>query len=305
MAKRKIKYNGKDNNAKIFGAISNRLIKLAPEYEMSVSDTILAYIEDLENGDREGYEKKIEKVSVHGLNQEGTTRLINYLKKICKAEKKKEERDQRTEKHQEARQTIETAKKMEKEKKDEEARKTEASRREVRVENVWAKVCEGAEKYLKINDDPFLDKSDLQPKIWIEIKERIDEVLRKIVNQDRIPNYIREEITKRVDDEICYQEIKYFTYDFSFLAGLPEAGRLSPYGRKFIKFDSDLYKKVCDKYIELRNTIPVKQEEQVIKNMLRREKTDNVTKRMLASRLEVIERKRYESEHGNIGYMAR
>ena len=180
-------------------------------------------------------------------------------------------------------------------------RMEEEERIQNRIEKIWEDLCKKADYDFKSVDDEFLDRSDLIPRIWIYFKGRIDSLLTEITGQKTVSKRIREEIASRIDDEIYYQEVKYFTEDFKFLAGLPEAGRQSPYGRKFIKFDSDLYKKVVNRYIDLRNTIPLSREELVIRNMLEKPKMDNVTRRILKGRLQVIDRCKYIEENGNIG----
>ena len=82
---REVRYNRKDNIAKNFGIIVSRLMQIASEYDMSTSEVIKAFIQDIENQDKEDYEIQIKKMAVKGMEKlpKGMkASFIRYLNKV-------------------------------------------------------------------------------------------------------------------------------------------------------------------------------------------------------------------------------
>lgn len=160
---------------------------------------------------------------------------------------------------------------------------------------IWEEICKIVDKDIEnlvSIEDKYADISNIIPRVWIAIrKERFPE--------DKISEYSDNQlkVKKMLDDEIYYQEVKYFTHDFKFLGGLPEEGLGEFPGRKFI--DKESYNRYCN----LREALTYSHEEIQIKRLLEGNEIDDVTSRILAERLKVIERNKFIAENGNLSFV--
>ena len=232
-------YSDKNNAAKNFAKIVKELRKIAQENGMDESETIHYFIKDIMNEHKEEYEKELPDIVITGLTDSGKKSLINYLKKLSKEAQRKENR---TKKEPER---LERKALREKEKAD--------KREEQKLQDKWKEICMLVEKKSQNQDCP-LSKS------WVDIKNK-----RFPKESNKELDETEKKIKEMIENEAYYQEVKYFTYDFRFLAedSLKVKARLGIPNRKF--YDIDNYMKYNELKIKIRNE---RLEERFIKHLL-------------------------------------
>ena len=270
-----IKFNPSDNPALIFAGVVKRVKLIAKENNVADSVAIEAFIQDLQNLNKEEYQKKIEGITIKEMPDYIKKALIDYLQKVLR-EQKKIEKKQAKKPEQESRRNEREAEKKARRKKEaeESAAKAEKERIEKRQRKIQTAL---AEIYAIVEDE---SKKKKIPKRDILIKIRNDRFAsKKTLSKEE------EMIKKELDDEIFYEEVKYYTRDFEFLVDnkLVADAILGYTGRKFKDFQS------FERFNTLKSRIlNGANEEKEIKKILT-QNVDKVTKRILEQRMKIIE----------------
>ena len=264
MAK-KFVYEKNGNPAKNFMMIIGEIRRMSRESGTPESEIMGSLAKDLENVNVEGYKKELPDVSVSGLGTRGTKELIAFLNKMEKDAKRREDR---IKKEQDPEVLAQKAVREE-----EKAKRKE----EQKVSSIWDDICSLVERQSKREGRPV-------SKCWANLKHK-----RFPKESDRELSDVELRIKKMVEDETYFQEVKYFTHDFNFLA-LDSLTVHALFGNTYRKFsDIDSY----DKYCSLKDRINLKNDEKNgIQRLLEDSKLDDVTKRILNNRLKVMETQR-------------
>ena len=260
MAKKLI-YNKKDNPARNFMIIISEIRRMSRENNIAESKMMGDLAKDLENIGVEGYEKRLPDVSISGLEKKEIKTLIDFLNKM---KKDAEKREGRMRKENDPK-TLEQKSIREKEK----AKRKE----EQKVCTLWNEICELVEKKSKKEGKPI-------SKCWVKVKNG-----RFPKDSKRELNSVELRIKKMIEDETYYQEVKYFTLGFKFLA-IDSLTANALYGNSNRKFsDIESYNRYC----ELREKINISDDEKnELQRILMNEKTDDVTRKILEERVAIM-----------------
>lgn len=296
-------------------------------------DLIREFIEDLENRDNPEYETKVKEVEIRGSLPDGfledaKEHFNRLIKKLEQEEKNKERKNKASEKKKEVETIWEEI--MEFSKSNEELTLEEilsqiksktifpemsnVERRAIikkmgafikeenkkerikqsKIEQTWNNICGIVERESKGDDLISL-------KCWEEIRDKILAGKSYI----KVDSSIRENIEKLLGDKIkeqedlvYYNQVKYFTRDFSFLrewSGLANAtnGRT---GRKFSHMES------YNRFNRLTNMLSKEFNElDSISKLLERGKIEETDKKILEQRLVVIEEERKRKQASSFG----
>lgn len=149
---------------------------------------------------------------------------------------------------------------------------------------IWEEISEKVRNESENGEKP-------QVQYWIAIREMLfGEEEGKIRKDLKISKGIKNKVKKMLDDEIYYQDVKYYTEDFKFLRDFPEVALGSSPRRGFSDIKSSL------KYDDLRVKLQASFDEyQKIKTLLNFEK-DDVTIRILEERKKEMEKQRERRE---------
>lgn len=261
MAKQMV-YDRNGNPAKNFMVIIGEIRRMAKQSNIPESKIMGDLAKDLENENVEGYKKELPDVSVTGLGAIGTKQLIAFLNKMKKDAEKREERIKRENDPE----TL--AQKAIRE--EEKAKRKE----EQKISNLWDQICRTVEKKSKKEGRPV-------SKCWVNVKNgRFPKDNKRELNDTEL------RIKKMVEDETYYQEVKYFTHNFKFLA-LDSLAVHALFGNSYRKFsDMDSYERFCS----LRNKVNLKDDENLgIQRLLMDDKLDDINRKILEQRMEIIE----------------
>ncbi len=284
MAKKKIIREG-DNVAKWFAIISGSFESVAQKTGLSTLDIIIRLRSDLINENTEGYERQLDDIKIKGLTESGKKELVKYLDRIIKKESPKKGREssidpevEKRKKESAKRRADEKAKKAEEERARRQAE--EDKKRQEKIENEWKRIYTEVLNSIEenISYEEFADNTPIIRSIWRLARERFLET-------KKASTVYGQEILHRLDDEIYFQDVKYFTRDFSFLAEdsfiAMSYGGLR--GRKF----SDTA--TVDRFERLRKVISTERTESAgIRKALANPETDAATIRILKARQEAI-----------------
>lgn len=261
MAKQMI-YNKNDNPAKNFMVIISEIRRMSRETNTPESKIMGDLAKDLENENVEGYKKELPDVTVTGLGTRGTKQLIAFLNKMKKDAEKREERI----KKENDPETL--AQKAIRE--EEKAKRKE----EQKISTLWDQICHAVEKKSKKENRPV-------SKCWVGIKNsRFPKDSKRELSDTEL------RIKKMVEDETYYQEVKYFTHDFKFLA-LDSLAVHALFGNSYRKFsDMDSYERFCS----LREKVNLREDENLgIQRLLMDDIIDETSRKILEERAKIIE----------------
>lgn len=293
---RKVIVNEFDNPAKKFEIVLKNLREIAIERDIFVTETIKMLITDLQNLNIEGYEKKLEEISIENDTSSKIKKdLINYLnkslKKYSKIEKNNMER-----KKQEARKQ-----KLEEIWKSIEEIITDESNKEV-INDLILEIKEGSKySYLDKTQKNYvlkkLEKLDLKAdkkknnkdqlieKKWKAIVKTVndeseksgrhkleiwDMITESIVSKGKIGDLnisetIRNEVLRRLEEQTknegkeYFENIKKYTHDFEFLEGF-RGTSFASYGHR--KISNPEYSRMFENLVsELRKNHSVENRE--------------------------------------------
>ena len=236
------------------------LREIANKSGTSEIEVLSDFIQDLRNWGKEGYEYKVEKFIEEfddSVRRDVILKLSRELKVRQKAEKirrkKVERKPQKEAKEQ-----------MEKERKAKETADRIEAEKKAKFNQAWEEICQIVREQ---SEGSFLPEYEF----WIAAKE-----LKFPEDTNKQFSSIQLKVKQKVEDEIYYQMVKYFTFDFEFLSQFPEAARATSTGRR-------IYDR---RYFELRDKMQKYESEgYAIQMMLNNPNTDEVTKRILQSRL--------------------
>lgn len=331
-----IKYNPALNPARRFAGLKNEFEQRAKEIEITPIEFLTYLIKDLKHYNEDGYEKIIKNVEIKGLTKSGVSDLINYLKRLIDSYNKETENRQRVKKKTEENQEVEdvwesvtefieankdltleevlsqikeksifqklnnaqrkniikkTKKLIDNETKKQTLRKT-------KIEKAWKDIC-------SIVDRESKETEITKPQYWVAIRD-------KIIGQEenisiKLDESIKADILRLIDDKIYnekellyYNQVKYFTKDFSFLATEPEvqAAIKGRSGRKFT--DRESFERFCELKTLLQQGIS---EDTQIAMILKKGNIDETSKRILNERMSVIEKQKgKQSDYFGIYY---
>ena len=150
----------------------------------------------------------------------------------------------------------------------------ESVRIENRANNIWNQICETVQKESETGNKT-------EPECWIAVREQF--FGESQINEGKA---VEKRVRELLDNEIYYQEVKYFTRDFSFLRDYPETVLASIPRRKF-KDRTSYYK-----YIDLREKLQTTSDEYKKINELLKRDIDDTDRRILTERMNVIEKNR-------------
>ena len=277
-----INFDPKMNHAVIFAGVVKKLRSIASENEIADSIAIEAFIQDLQNLNKEGYEKNIKTITVKEMPNYIRKALIEYLQKVLKEQKRAEKKAAKKPEQESRKQEREAVREAKRKKEAEENAKRQAEEREERrkrkVQLVLAEIYSIVEKESKKKG---VRKQDILIKIR---KDKFGS--KKTLSKE-------EEIVKSyLDDEIFYEEVRYYTRDFEFLTDekfIADAS-LGHTGRKFRDFAS------FERYNKLKSDIlnGTNEENGIIR--LSSQDLDNATKRILEQRMIVINKRKARRE---------
>ncbi len=170
----------------------------------------------------------------------------------------------------------------EKEKKKQEEKEKTENRRQSKVNSIWSRICEIVEKESKSGKKTV-------PECWISIRNKYFETDN---NKMEMSKTVEERVKQLLEDEIYYQDVKYFTNNFSFLRDDPEVALGTTPRRKFK--DTTSYFKYFDLRQELQTT---SDEDRKIRQLLESD-IDNANRRVLEERKKVLEREFEKNKQG-------
>lgn len=250
------------------------LREIANKNGTSEVEVLSDFIQDLRNWGKEGYEYKVDKFIAEideSVRRDLILKLSRELKVRQKAEKirkKKEEREPQKE----------AKEKMEKERKAKETADRIEAEKKAKFNQAWEEICQIVREQ---SEGSFLPEYEF----WIAAKKiKFPEDINKQLSGTQL------KVKQKLEDEIYYQMVRHFTFDFEFLRQFPEAARATSTGRR-----------ICDRrYFELRDKMQKYESEyQAIQNMLNNPNTDEVTKRILESRLGQMQKRENYGKNGN------
>ena len=102
----------------------------------------------------------------------------------------------------------------------------------------------------------------------------------------RISKEVKSKVSKMLDEEVYYQDVKYYTHDFTFLRDFPEVALGSSPRRGF--FDT----KCLFKYTDLREQLQNEWNEEIGINKMLENNPDDANIRILMARREAMKRER-------------
>lgn len=313
------------NSAKNFFILESDLKRIAIERQVAPQEVIQEFISDLENRGNPDYEVKVEELNINGIVSQKFimdakkyfSRVIKGLEKTQKNEKQrvkaKSDKEELELVWESVREFIEVNKELtitevlsqikEKsiflelsngqrkivirrtEKLIEEEAKKEALRK-VKIEKTWKEVCEIVER-------ESYGTGFTKPQYWMAIRDKVLQEENVGIKLDKsIQEYILELIDAKICDEkelLYYNQVKYFTEDFSFLAAYPEI-QVAINGRNGRKFTD---RESFDRFYELRASVQQGRDEysQILK-ILKVGNIDETSRKILSGRIKVIEQQK-------------
>lgn len=293
----------------IFWKIAKKLEMIAEESNKPTSEIIDIFISDLQSYDQEGYEKKMN-IDLENLTPHIKRSLITYLNNTKKRYKVKEASEvNRKKKADEESQMQEKWRQIEKsidgnimdpevmEKVTADIEKRDLSEEE--KDFMKAQLDEKSKKFNEtwksieaiVERESTENSGKTKPEYWQSIRELIvnrDKKLGIKMNEEmekQMISMIDERIASEKDN-IYYEQVRCFTYDFTFLRDDPLVVRaISGAGRK--KFtDRESY----DRYCNLRSILQKghSREYSKIERLLSEGKVDNGDRRILEQRMKVM-----------------
>lgn len=311
--KRKIKFDSFQNPARNFSSIVSDLERIAKESDIATSEIISSFILDLQNIYKEGYERKV-KFDLEGVSPTIQSSLIAYLNQMRKKYKQKETSKAKKEANIDKKANLQ--KRMEEkwiefektingnimdpevmEKVMDDIENSDLSRKE--KDFMKAQLDEKSKKFNEtwksieaiVERESTENSGKTKPEYWQSIRELIvnrDKKLGIKMNEEmekQMISMIDERIASEKDN-IYYEQVRCFTYDFTFLRDDPLVVRaISGAGRK--KFtDRESY----DRYCNLRSILQKghSREYSKIERLLSEGKVDNGDRRILEQRMKVM-----------------
>lgn len=297
------------NDYLIFGRIAKRLEMIAEKSNKPTSEIIDIFITDLQSYNQEGYENKMN-IDLENLTPYIRNKLITYLNKIKKTYKAKEvSKANSKKKYDSEKQMQEKWRQFEKtvdgnitdpeviknimddiensdlSRKEKDFMKAQLDEKSKKFNETWKSIEAIVERESTENS------GKTKPEYWQSIRELIvnrDKKLGIKMNEEmekQMISMIDERIASEKDN-IYYEQVRCFTYDFTFLRDDPLVVRaISGAGRK--KFtDRESY----DRYCNLRSILQKghSREYSKIERLLSEGKVDNGDRRILEQRMKVM-----------------
>ena len=308
----KVKFRIGENPAKNFGRIITNLIDVADKNVMPVPEVIDAFIEDLENYNREDYDKNLENIELKGLTPDLLASFIDYLKKTKKVYEQKVRQDKKSK----GKETINIIlDKIEKE-------------IDEAILNGKSEIDEIERKELDIKQDNSLSSKEkksilkklAERKMNVEVREtareqakQAMEKIQKVVdrefaegniesramylksiqdeveNTDKVEGEAKKYLLEMIKDEIYYEQVREFTAGFEFLRKFPEAiNAINGYGFTGKKFtDREAYDRFCDLRTKLQDGVS---EYSQVNRILEDGGINDTDKRILEARKSVMDK---------------
>ncbi len=166
-------------------------------------------------------------------------------------------------------------------KKKKEQQKAGYNGNEEKIKRIWQEICNRVNQTVGTTNN-YAER-------WILVREFIlkSQEGKKLTVADQ-------KINQMLNDEIYYQSMRYFTFEFDFLMEYPEIAK-GGVGRKIIDKES------ARKYIDLRIKVQQgKNEKERIQELLKDPETDETDKRILKERLAVIVKKELDYQYGTV-----
>lgn len=316
------------NPARNFFILETDLKRIAVERNVPPKEVIQEFISDLENRDNPDYENKVNEININGIvSQNFISEAKKHFNRVIEGLEKAQRKDAKKEKNNAEKQEIENIWKSVKEfiesnkdlalagvlvqikeknifpelingqrntiiKRIEELIEAEAKKEELRkskIEKTWKDICEIVEKGSN-------EAGVTKPQYWSAIRDKIvgqeegEDVDIKL--DESIQGDILELIDSKISDEkeqLYYNQVKYFTKDFSFLATYPEIQDAveGKSGRKFTDKES------FERFYELRTQVREGRDEYTqIAMLLKKGNIDETSRKILNGRIAVLKRER-------------
>lgn len=284
-----------------FAIIVKDLERIANDSGIPTSRVILDFISDLQNYNKEDYDKRVQGIELEGLTPDIFKSLGKHLNIAFRQYKPKDDRTRRKVlKEQMQGKWKQFEKSIDGNIMDSEVMKKAMDD----IEN--SDLSKGEKNFMKVQLD---EKSKKFNETWESIKNMVEKQSGENTNKTKSEYWqaIRELITDRdkrlnikmneemekqmismIGDEIYYEQVKAFTSDFSFLRDDPLIARAT-IGTRKVKFtDRESY----DRYCNLRTLLQegYRGEYQKIERLLNDGKVDNGDRRILEQRLKVMEK---------------
>lgn len=309
-----IKFDSSQNPAKNFGMIVRNLEEISQDTGRPVTDIIDMFIVDLQNYYNEEYEKKVD-ITLKSVTPKMRSSFLSYLNKMKKeyqkkerSEKRKEERDTKR-KENEAKEKEMQGKWKEVEKslsgnitdsdafekmisdiensnfneEEKEFMKVKLDEKRAKFIETWSRIEDIVEQSSETGNKTKLE-------CWQAVKDLIaqrNKSLKINMNEEmekQMISMIDEKISGE-KDVLYYEQVKYFTRDFSFLREYPEL-QTAMTGSKARKFTD---KESFNRFYDLRSLLQNGYNESIqIERLLRRKDIGDADKRILTERKAVI-----------------
>ena len=242
-----------------------KLREIANRNGMSETEILGDFIQDLRNWNKDGYQYKVEKFIEEiddSVREDLIVKLskdLKLLQKIEKTRKKKEERQPQKEEKE----------RKEKEERVKQYEEKMEQERKAKFDKYWNEICEIVSKQSEGSSKP-------EYVFWEDVKK----IKFPSISNQKLSG-IQSKVRQKLEDEIYYQKVKFFTFDFEFLSQFYESAR-----------GTSVRRKIDDKrYFALRDEMHKYQSERnAIHTMLKNPNTDEVTKRILQSRLQQMQK---------------
>ena len=325
---------------RLFPLIENNLKEIAKERDVNVIVVIEEFKKDMQNYNKEGYQKNIEEINIKEISPKMIGYLIEFLDELIVDEKKNERINAKRQKQQEDKErakeaneakwneviqslegsiiedktssrlakiieisekirlgtySVELTKKeknyvlkklgeMESEEIKQQQEKAKELKRENEVNKIWELICKRVKCESQKGNKPEVE-------YWIAIRNNLfGENDGKMKKDLRISKDVKSKVSQLLDEEVYYQDVKYYTHDFAFLRDFPEVALGCSPRRGFCD------KQALLKYTELREILQASWDEHgKITTLLAKEK-DNATRRVLQERKTAIEKERERRE---------
>lgn len=318
-----IKFNPEGNPAKSFGGLIKALELTAQDMDKPITEVFDMFILDLKNYYDEDYEKNVENITLKKITPNTINSIISYVNKVSKRYKQLDSKEKRETKTEKAKSKwlemqgdidkyilsggLETGRDMiEKLISDINGDNTsyELTDKEKqfllkKLKNKLADISrkeQDQEKAQKGMDEieKVLNREDSNGNIVNKVNY-LQSIKGTIVNKRNMGEEVKIHLLKLLDerineenDQIYYDQVKEFTNDFQFLREYSEIVTATKgyRGKKFT--DKNAY----DRFCSLRESLQkgYRGEKFIINELLNSEKVDSADRRILESRMQVMEK---------------
>lgn len=321
--KENIEINLSENPAKSFGSLIKKLELYAKHIDKPITEVIDMFVLDVKNCHNEDYEKNIESIVLKNISPNATNSIISYLNKVKRTYKQLDSKEKKEADREKAKskwldiqddidkhilsEGLQTGKDiinkmiLDINEDDSSYELPDKEKRFVlkKLKNKLADINrkeQDEEKARKGMDEieKVLNREDSNGNIVNKV-DYLESIKRTIVNKKNMGEEVKIHLLKLVDerineenDQIYYDQVKEFTNNFQFLREYSEIVRATK-GYRSKKFTD---KKAYDRFCSLREKLQkgYRGEESKINELLKDENIDNADRRILESRMQVMEK---------------